>query len=81
MTCREFIDFLIEYCSGALNEEEQRIFEAHLAECPWCVAYLNNYRETIKLGRVVMSTYQETTSEDMPEELVAAILAVRIQKA
>jgi len=51
MTCREFIDFLMEYLSGELSARERAEFERHLADCPDCSAYLRSYEETIKLGK------------------------------
>ena len=51
MTCREFAEFMAEYLSGELSGEIRMQFEEHLSECPNCVAYLSNYRDTISLGR------------------------------
>jgi anti-sigma factor RsiW len=75
MTCHTFIDFLLEYLNGELPPEEQAEFEGHLAECPWCVAYLQNYRETIRLGRQAFA--DEPVPADCPEDLVQAILEAR----
>src|SRR5579859_5918549 len=56
MNCREFLDFLNEYLGGDLSPVERTEFDKHLAECPWCVAYLDNYRKTILLARSSVST-------------------------
>ena len=40
MTCRDIIEFLADYAAGTVTAEERTIFEAHLAICPPCVAYL-----------------------------------------
>ena len=77
MTCRELIEFLADYLSGELPAEERRLFEEHLAECPDCVAYLETYEATIRLGRDAFSSVQDPGCADAPEELVAAILAAR----
>ena len=53
MTCREFIEFLMEYHAGELSAGERAPFEEHIAECPPCVAYLRMYEETVKLGKAV----------------------------
>jgi anti-sigma factor RsiW len=50
-TCREVIDFLLDYLEGELDADRRRAFERHLAECPSCVAYLDSYRATIELAR------------------------------
>jgi anti-sigma factor RsiW len=44
VTCRKFIEFLMEYLNGELSPQEHAEFEAHLAECPWCVAYMQTYQ-------------------------------------
>jgi anti-sigma factor RsiW len=75
LTCREFVAFLSEYVEGGLDPDEAARFEAHLAACPDCVAYLESFRETIHLGRECFA--DDGLAEDVPEELLAAILAAR----
>ena len=77
MTCREVIDFLLEYLSEELSASERAEFEQHLAECPDCAAYLKSYEETIKLGKAVFADLEAPVPQDVPEELVQAILASR----
>jgi anti-sigma factor RsiW len=77
MTCRDFITFLLEYRSGELSPEQRREFDAHLAECPWCVAYLNTYEQSIRLGKLAFADPEAALPADVPEELVQAILAAR----
>ncbi len=73
MTCRDVADFLADYLSGALPVSRARTFEAHLAECPDCVAYMESYRATLVLGR---RAYTDAASDpDVPAELIDAILA------
>ena len=79
MTCREFVDFLLEYLSGELSARERAEFERHLVQCPDCSAYLRSYRETIKLGNSVFADPEVPVPQDVPEELVQAILASRRQ--
>ena len=81
MTCREFIDFLMAYLSGELSASERAEFERHLADCPDCSAYLKSYEETIKLGKAVFTELEAPVPQDVPEELVQAILASRRQDA
>jgi anti-sigma factor RsiW len=78
MNCREFLDFLNEYLAGDLSAEERTEFDKHLAECPWCVAYLDNYRKTILLAKSSVSTSEAAkVHRHAPEELVQAILNAR----
>ncbi len=75
MTCRELVDFLMDYEDGELPEAQRVSFEAHLAECPPCIAYLDSYRETVRLGRAACADEDEPA--DAPPELIEAILAAR----
>jgi anti-sigma factor RsiW len=78
MNCREFTEFLHEYLFGNLPTEERAEFEKHLSECPWCVAYLENYRKTIDLEQTAFSSSaDEPPPSDVPEELIQAILKRR----
>jgi anti-sigma factor RsiW len=78
MNCREFTEFLHEYLFGNLPAEERAEFDSHLAECPWCVAYLDSYKKTILLEKEAFSTSAEDSPPaDAPEELIEAILRAR----
>jgi anti-sigma factor RsiW len=78
MNCREFTEFLHEYLSGNLPAQERAEFEKHLAECPWCVAYLDSYQKTIQLEQAAFSTREDAAAPaEPPEELVQAILRAR----
>lgn len=74
MTCEEAFDFLAAFLDGELPDDTRLAFERHLAMCPPCVAYLDSYRETIALGRAACGS---EAAEEVPEELVNAILAAR----
>jgi anti-sigma factor RsiW len=77
MTCREFIDFLIDYFEEKLSAHEQTEFAEHLAECPDCTAYVRSYEETIRLGKGVFANPDAPIPSEVPEALVQAILASR----
>jgi len=78
MNCREFTEFLHEYLFGTLPAEERAEFEKHLAECPWCVAYLDSYKKTIRLEKAAFANPEEgSPPADAPEELIQAILHAR----
>jgi len=77
MTCREFIDVLSDYLSQELPAQQRATFEAHLRECPDCVAYLKSYEDTVKLGQRAFKHSEEAVPDDVPEELVRAIVAAR----
>jgi anti-sigma factor RsiW len=79
VTCRDFVAFLMEYWSGELTAAERAGFEAHLVVCPDCVAYLDTYRETIQLCKAAYAHPEERVPDEVPEELVQAILAARTE--
>lgn len=66
-----------EYWSGDLPPESVARFNEHLAACPSCVNYTNTWREAIRLGKAALRASDEAVPEDVPEGLVAAILAAR----
>ena len=74
ITCRQLIDFIADYVDGALDEVSREDFERHLGVCPSCRAYLASYRETMSLTKIAIT---DEPPEDVPEELVRAILAHR----
>ncbi len=76
MKCREFVEFVMEYLEGDLADEERRVFEGHIRDCPPCLTYLDTYEDTVRLGRSVCGP-DDAVPEDVPEELVQAILAAR----
>ena len=78
MNCREFTEFLHEYLFDNLPAAERAEFEKHLAECPWCVAYLDSYQQTIQMEQAAFSASgSEPVPADAPEELIQAILRAR----
>lgn len=78
MTCREFIEFLWRYDSGELEPVERSEFESHLAVCPHCVAYLDNYRAVAALGKEALAVSAEApVPQEVPEDLIRAILSAR----
>lgn len=73
LKCRELIEFLDRYLDGELPAAQAREFEWHLRLCRSCRAYLETYRETLRLERGALS--EPDSSLEMPEDLVAAIVA------
>jgi hypothetical protein len=47
MECRDAVELMTSYPEGALAGRLSRRFEAHLAACPACTAYLDQLRLTI----------------------------------
>ncbi len=79
MKCREVIEFLDRYLSEEIPDTQRREFDWHLRLCRSCRAYLRTYRDTIHLEKRSLSAVGSADSLEIPEELVAAILASRVK--
>jgi len=78
VTCRECSEFLSDYVDGELDIEIRAVFERHLAACPNCVIYLEQFSATVKAGRQAYADGAEQQQHgSVPEELIRAILAAR----
>ena len=77
LTCREFVEFLDDYIAHDLAGDALASFEKHLSDCPPCVAYLETYRESIRMSRAALKGSDADVPQAVPEELVQAILDAR----
>ena len=78
VTCREVLTFLWAYLSGELEPEKKQEFDEHLDDCPSCVSYIGSYRATIELTKGAFEDPAcEPGIEEVPEDLVKAVMAVR----
>jgi anti-sigma factor RsiW len=73
LTCQEVVELVTAYLEGALDGATSARFEAHLADCDGCAAYLDQFRSTIAtMGTIsdnqldpvfrarLMKTFEET---------------------
>ena len=68
MPCRELVELVTEYLEDRLSPADRARFEAHLAACEACRAFLDQFRQTIRsLGRL--------PEESLSPEARAALLA------
>ena len=77
INCREFEDFISMYFEGSLPRAQIRVFELHLKVCRECRDYLNAYSEAMEVGRIVFNEPDASVPDDIPEDLVKAILDAR----
>ena len=49
MTCEEFVELVTAYLEGTLPDEQRHAFDDHMALCPGCHRYLDQFRTTIDL--------------------------------
>jgi anti-sigma factor RsiW len=77
ITCRELVEFLHRYLDGELGRRRRAVFDAHLGACEECAAYLRDYETTVRLGREAFAAADAPVPDDVPEDLVRAVLAAR----
>jgi anti-sigma factor RsiW len=77
LTCRDVVAFLMDYLDESLEPLQRAEFEAHLAACDECVAYLRRYEQTTRLGRAAFEEPDAAAEAHVPRRLVEAILAAR----
>lgn len=53
LVCRRAVELMTDYLEGTMSPPARRRFEAHLAACPACTAYLAQMRATVAaVGRL-----------------------------
>lgn len=77
ITCEEFEGFILAYLDNELPKRQRTIFELHIRMCHECHDYLAAYQRTTELGRAVMVPPSDPVPDDVPQELIAAILKSR----
>ncbi len=75
MTCREALDFLMNYIDGELAPDVRATFDRHLDACASCRAYLANYQQTVRAGKAAFAADSDDQASEMPEELIRAMIA------
>jgi anti-sigma factor RsiW len=79
ITCKEFEDFVQRYLDGGLTDLQRSLFERHMRVCRECREYLAAYQRTMELGRAVLPSSDEPVPDDVPEDLIRAIIDARKQ--
>ena len=77
--CREFENFMIDYFEDSLPNRQRRVFEIHLKVCRECRDYLTAYRRTIDVSKRVFADADAPVPDEVPEDLVRAVLDARTQ--
>jgi anti-sigma factor RsiW len=68
MACRELVEVVTDYLEGTLPDEDRRRLEEHLAECPYCAAYIEQMRLTVEaLGTIGEESIAPGTRRDLLE--------------
>jgi anti-sigma factor RsiW len=69
MICREAVEAMTAYLEGAMRPRARARFEAHIAACEHCTAYLEQIRVTIALTGTI-------AAEDLSPEAQRALQGV-----
>ena len=67
MICREVVELMTDYLEDALSPDDRARFEAHIAGCDGCTAYLEQLRKTIRI------TGRMDTDEPIPDAVQAEL--------
>ena len=68
LACRELVELVTAYLDGSLSRRDRRRFEAHIAGCQNCTAYVEQMRLTIEATGSL-------TEEDLDPSARAELLA------
>ena len=69
LTCREMVELVSTYLDGNLDPQDRALFEAHLAMCDGCSAYLDQMRRTLA---VIGSLREESLDPAVRDRLLHA---------
>ncbi len=75
LTCKEFDQFIVDFLDKNLPLRKRLSMHLHLMMCKGCPQYLADYRRAIELGQTVCGQDDEEVADDVPEELIKAVLA------
>jgi anti-sigma factor RsiW len=68
LTCQQVVELVTEYLEGVMEPRRRARFEAHLAGCDDCSAYLEQFRATVAVvGRL--------DAGEVPEPVMNELLA------
>ena len=73
LRCRDISNLLHEYLEGGLEPAVRQQLDAHLADCPGCLGFLNTYRHTVSVAH-------DLRCEDIPPELQSKLRSFIKQK-
>jgi anti-sigma factor RsiW len=74
MECRGIVEIVTDYLEGALTPAVRRRFELHLAQCPFCTAYVEQMRA---LDGTLGALADEAVAPARRDELLAAFRGLR----
>ena len=79
ITCEQADEFIDAYLAGELSGNQRRLFKWHINLCAECGQYLEEYQQSISLGKSQFYNESNTKNLEVPEGIVQAILAAQYQ--
>ena len=64
VSCQELVELVTDYLDGALPPAERASFDAHIAGCDGCRAYLEQIRLTIRLSGTLLPEQLDPAAEE-----------------
>lgn len=64
LTCKELVEVVTDYLEDRMPAQDRLLFEEHLAFCSWCVTYLEQMRETIRVSGALREDDLEPATRD-----------------
>jgi hypothetical protein len=80
MTCREFIESLADHLAGTLTARLRAACFWHERSCAHCLPYANSYRDTIRSSKTAFASSIDSSSTDLSETLLAAVLNIVVNQ-
>lgn len=80
ITCREFDQFTYDYVDAGLSGHDLAVFNRHKRACPICRNFLNTYIATHKAVEKITPHSELIIHDEVPQNLVEAILDVKRQQ-
>ncbi len=75
ISCKEFENFIVDYIEGTLDNRRRRLFEFHIKLCTECREYLAAYKAGMEAARQGLADDESPVPDEVPEDLVAAVIA------
>jgi anti-sigma factor RsiW len=67
ITCSSGVGLLMDYLEGVLPADVASAVDAHVSQCPRCVAFIASYRETPRI-------FREAVAASMPDDMAQSLL-------
>ena len=76
LTCHKVEQFLMAYLDRELSFLTRLRFRIHLLMCSDCSNYMQEYKNTIALGKQLFKTPDELAKGKVPDQILQAIIDV-----